>query len=154
MQLTQLNPTHTLELTHPPTSPDILVFSELATRTNRSCTKVWSLHSCTATGKIFLCTVRRWLSCQFFSSPLNPTRVILQARLNAGRRWADVLRLGESVSIVLCRIAKQHLSEETQIESDKQPFKCWGQVHTSYLSQSSHVRHVEKNLSCGEISDF
>ena len=26
--------------------------------------------------------------------------------------------------------------------------------HTSYLSQSSHVRHVEKNLSCGEISDF
>ena len=27
-------------------------------------------------------------------------------------------------------------------------------IHTSYLSQSSHVRHVEKNLSCGEISDF
>ena len=27
-------------------------------------------------------------------------------------------------------------------------------THTSYLSQSSHVRHVEKNLSCGEISDF
>ena len=26
--------------------------------------------------------------------------------------------------------------------------------HTSYLSHSSHVRHVEKNLSCGEISDF
>ena len=26
--------------------------------------------------------------------------------------------------------------------------------HTSYLSQSSHVRHVEKNLSCGEISDL
>ena len=26
--------------------------------------------------------------------------------------------------------------------------------HTSYLSHSSHVRHVEKNLSGGEISDF
>ena len=30
----------------------------------------------------------------------------------------------------------------------------WGPYHTSYLSHSSHVRHVEKNLSCGEISDF
>ena len=28
------------------------------------------------------------------------------------------------------------------------------QRHTSYLSRSSHVRHVEKNLSCGEISDI
>ena len=27
-------------------------------------------------------------------------------------------------------------------------------THTSYLSQSLHVRHVETNLSCGEISDF
>jgi hypothetical protein len=27
-------------------------------------------------------------------------------------------------------------------------------LHTSYLSHSLHVRHVEKNLSCGEISDF
>ena len=27
-------------------------------------------------------------------------------------------------------------------------------AHTSYLSQISHVRHVEKNLPCGEISDF
>ena len=31
---------------------------------------------------------------------------------------------------------------------------CRGPDHTSYLSHSSHVRHVEKNLSCGEISDF
>ena len=27
-------------------------------------------------------------------------------------------------------------------------------THISYLSQSSHVRHVENNLSCGEISDI
>ena len=27
-------------------------------------------------------------------------------------------------------------------------------AHTSYLSHSSHVRHVEKNLSRGEISEF
>ena len=51
------------------------------------------------------------------------------------RRWVDVLRLGESVSIVLCRIAKQHPSDETQIESDRRPFKCLGQGFRNCLGR-------------------
>ena len=33
---------------------------------------------------------------------------------------------------------------------------CFGRpcCHTSYLSQISQMRYVEKNLSCGEISDL
>ena len=100
-------------------------FSELANIEGRS---VWSMHSRFSHGnrKDFglQCTVRQWVRRQFFLSCLTPPHVILQAVLDAKRRRVNVLRLGESVSIVLCRIAKQHPSEETQIESDRRPFKC------------------------------
>ena len=32
--------------------------------------------------------------------------------------------------------------------------KCYTYLHTWYLSHISHIRYVEKNLSCGEISDL
>ena len=73
---------------------------------------------------------------------MTPAHVILQAVLKAKRRRVDVLQLGESVSIVLCRIAKQHPSDETQIESDRRPFKHWGQVFRLSLSSFKQVLQV------------
>ena len=93
----------------------------------------------TATRKIY--TACQWERCQFFLSSVTPAHVILQAGPNK-KRWVDVLRLGESVSIVLCRIAKQHPSDETQIESDRRPFKHWGQVFRLSLSSFKQVLQV------------
>ena len=139
MKLTQLNKTQANQVNRP-NSRNYFHMSERTHVSRHSCLLRHGQHwekgthrsrtkfrrPGTATRKIY--TACQWVRCQFFLSAVTPAHVILQAVLKAKRRRVDVLQLGESVSIVLCRIAKQHPSEETQIESDRRPFKCWGQA--------------------------
>ena len=74
----------------------------------------------------------------------------------------DLLDIDAKLHINCIRFI-QHLIENNTSQTDVATavvvqvgwiVRVFNEYHTSYLSQSSHVRHVEKNLSCGEISDF
>ena len=76
----------------------------------------------------------------FIFSPVNTNSCYSQRN----RWWASVLQPRESVSIVLCRIGKQHPLEETQIQSDSWPFKRQATTWSSF-KQAEQVRRQEQN---------